>query len=362
MSEFLEDVESTKNEYIKKLSDYYYTFDLVKSILIRSLVEADIEYNQIDGRVKTPDSFIKKIERKKWKYKNPFLEITDTIGFRIVSYYREDIDKIIKVLFNEFDIDFENSVNKLVNLDPDRMGYLSVHYVCSLKKDRLLQDELEEIKEDFKFEIQIRTALQHAWAEIDHKLRYKTLVSIPKKIERKLFRISALLEMADSEFSHIREEINAIEKFYENSINNEQYQFRLDLSSVSFYLKANDKVILNIIKDLQVFHYNTFSIAKDEKLEKKLIKYALKFGLNRVERLHALLLLVKKNKRLIDVCLDEVLKKKLRYLINSACTFFITIMLLMYEEKSEIQKIYRLSDESLNNIIFLRKKLKIDKD
>lgn len=357
MNEYSTKREELKNEYIKRIPDYYLAFDLIKSNLVKTLTQANIEYSQLDGRVKLPDSFVKKIEKKKWKYANPFEEVTDIIGFRVVAYYREDIDKIIKILYNDFEIDFENSINKLVNLDPDRMGYLSVHYVCKLKKDNLNKEDLEMVNCNYKFEIQIRTALQHAWAEIDHKLRYKTLVNIPKKIERKLFRISALLELADSEFSHIRDEIKAIEEFYETSMGNEKYQFRLDASSISFYLKANDKNVLKLIKSLNVYHYNTFSIAKDEKLEKKLIKYSLKFGLNRIEHLHKLMTMVMDNQDLLTSYLDETVKKKLRYLINSACTFFITAILIMYEDGEELKKIYRFSDESIENIITLRKEI-----
>ncbi len=357
MESRIEEKELIKKEYTQNIPTYYFFLDFVKSTLIKVLEKSNIDYNQLDARVKTPDSFVRKIERKRWKYKDPFHEVTDILALRIVTYYREDIERIIKVLFREFDIDFDNSVNKLVNLDPDRMGYLSVHYVCRLKKDSLGDMDKNLAEKNIAFEIQIRTALQHAWAEIDHKLRYKTLVNIPKKIERKLFRISALLEMADSEFSHIREEIKAIEEFYENSISKEKYQFRLDASSLSFYLKANDKRIFNLIKTLQVYHYNTFSIAKEEKLERTLIKYALKFGINRIEHLHYLLRTISDNYKLIDSYLDESLRKKLRYLINSACTFFITAMLIVYEEEQELKRVYKLSDESLGNILELRKEL-----
>ncbi len=357
MEDKREKKELIKKEYIQNIPTYYFFLDFINSTLINVLQKAKIDYNQLDARVKTPESFIRKIEKKRWKYKNPFKEVTDILALRIVTYYREDIDKIIKVLFREFDIDFDNSVNKLVNLDPDRMGYLSVHYVCKLKNSSLVDMDKNLAEKSIAFEIQIRTALQHAWAEIDHKLRYKTLVNIPKKIERKLYRISAILEMADSEFSHIREEIKAIEEFYETSISKEKYKIRLDISSLSFYLKANDKRILSLIKALQVYHYNTFSIAKEEKLEKTLIKYSLKFGINRVEHLHQLLKLISDNYELVDSYLDESLRKKLRYLINSACTFFITIMFIIYAEKQELKRVYKLSDESLNNILELRREL-----
>ncbi|MBN2837875.1 MAG: hypothetical protein JXM74_03885 [Fusobacteriaceae bacterium] len=350
-------LEELKEKYHANISNYYLYLDLISSTLKRFLNEADIEYNILEGRVKSFDSFLRKYEVKRKKYSDPFEEMTDLIGIRIVTYYREDVDAVIKIIFKNFEIDFSNSINKLVNMEPDRMGYLSVHYVCRLKPENFNNANEKLAGMGFKFEIQIRTALQHAWAAIDHKLRYKTLVNLPKKIERKLFRISALLEVADSEFSRIKDEIGAIEQFYKKKISDENYHIRLDLSTISFYLKFNDKLILSALEKLQVYHYNTFDIAKEEKMEKKLLNYGLQFGFNKVEDLHQLLMLLKNNEDAINKHLDLAIKEKLRYLINSACTFFITMLLMLYEKEESLKKIYRLSDESMENVINLRKEL-----
>lgn len=352
-------ISTLKDEYLNNISDYHSFLEVINSALKKYIKDENIEYNLMESRVKSFDSILRKIERKKNKYVDPFKEITDLLGIRIVTYYREDVDLITKLLFENFNIDYENSVNKLVNMDSDRMGYLSVHYVCTLKTNDLNPKGKKLNNLDFKFEIQIRTALQHAWAAIDHKLRYKTLVKLPKKIERKLFRVSALLEIADSEFSKIKDEIGNIEQFYKNKISTENYHVRLDLSTIAFYLNFNDKLVLKTIQPLEVFHYNAFDIAKEEKLEKVLLNYALKFDLNKVEDINDILLLIKSNKRIFTEFLDTALKEKLRYLINSACSFFITTLLILFEEPEELKKVYKLSDESLSNIIIIRKELLI---
>ena len=323
-------IDEIKEKYHANISNYYLYLDLLSSTLKKLLNEAGIEYNILEGRVKSFDSFLRKYELKRRKYIDPFAEMTDLIGIRIVTYYREDVD---------------------------RMGYLSVHYVCKLKPENFDENNERLANLGFKFEIQIRTALQHAWAAIDHKLRYKTMVNLPKKIERKLFRISALLEVADSEFSRIKDEIDAIEQFYKKKISDENYHIRLDLSTISFYLKFNDKAVLSTIEALQVYHYNTFDIAKEEKLEKKLLNYGLQFGFNKVEDLHQILMIIKNNQRVFVDYLDVALKEKLRYLINSACTFFITVLLVLYEKPESLKKIYKLSDESLENVMKIRKEL-----
>ena len=122
-------------------------------------------------------------------------------------------------------------------------------------------------------------------------------------------------------------------------------------------MKFNDKAVLGTIEALQVYHYNTFDIAKEEKLEKKLLNYGLQFGFNKVEDLHQILMIIKNNQRVFVDYLDVALKEKLRYLINSACTFFITVLLVLYEKSESLKKIYKLSDESLENVMKIRKEL-----
>ncbi|TLX70763.1 hypothetical protein E9993_21840 [Labilibacter sediminis] len=56
-----------------------------------------------------------------------------------------------------------------------------------------------------QFELQIRTIIQDAWSVLDHKIKYKK--SIPHSLKRRINRLSALFEIADDEFLHIKEEI-----------------------------------------------------------------------------------------------------------------------------------------------------------
>jgi hypothetical protein len=58
-----------------------------------------------------------------------------------------------------------------------------------------------------KFELQIRSILQHAWAEIEHDLQYKTKEAIPRELQRRFARLSGLLELADDEFIGLRQNI-----------------------------------------------------------------------------------------------------------------------------------------------------------
>ena len=153
------------------------------------LIVASIEY-----RVKSEDSLAGKLELKGAKYKS-LADITDIIGLRVITYYSEDVDKVASAVDRLFDIDWDNSVDKRKLLEIDSFGYLSLHYICS--------------KEGFpyRFEVQMRTILQHAWANMNHDTGYKSGVEIPIYYRRCLSRMAGLLELVDDEFSRIREEL-----------------------------------------------------------------------------------------------------------------------------------------------------------
>lgn len=57
-----------------------------------------------------------------------------------------------------------------------------------------------------KVEVQVRTLAQHIWAAASHKLQYKHEESVPLPLRRSIYRVSALLETVDLEFSRVLEE------------------------------------------------------------------------------------------------------------------------------------------------------------
>ena len=173
--------------------------------LIRELVKAQrVDIVALESRVKTVEGFKEKIEREDKNYKNPLKEITDLSGVRIITYYNKDVDKVCEMIASEFNVDPKNSVDKRKIIEQDRFGYLSTHLVVGIGPSRASLLEWLPYK-SFQCEIQVRSVLQHAWAAIDHKLRYKTEESIPSYLRRKLYRLSALLEVADDEFEAIKE-------------------------------------------------------------------------------------------------------------------------------------------------------------
>jgi len=240
-------VENNKHhliaEFEKELKQYE-NFSDKMDILIKELLEQEnISYHSIENRVKEKNSLAKKIDGKN-KYQN-LSEITDIVGCRIISYFEIDVEKIVALLTKEFKIDEVNSIDKKKILDPDRFGYLSYHIICSINDERAQLREYKNYK-DLKFEIQVRTILQHAWAEIEHDIGYKSNIAVPREFRRKFSRIASMLEIADDEFSRLKLDIhnyveNISKQGFENiDINAESLKLFIeqsnDLEEIEAYL------------------------------------------------------------------------------------------------------------------------------
>ncbi len=79
--------------------------------------------------------------------------------------------------------------------------------------------------------------LQHAWASISHKLDYKAASEAPTELRRQLFRLSALLELADEDFASLRDRSKSIADQYRREVNLGQLDIPLNHASLTQYLK-----------------------------------------------------------------------------------------------------------------------------
>ena len=172
-------------------------------------------------------------------------QITDIAGVRIITYYSEEVDEISKIIESEFEVDQENSIDKREALEPDRFGYCSVHYVVSMSSQRLSLCEYNKFK-NLKCEIQIRSILQHAWAEIEHDIGYKSEITIPKQMRREFSRIAGLLEIADNEFNQIRNALEEYKKSAQSQIAERNFQNQ-ELDGVILEVMINSNEIVRQI-------------------------------------------------------------------------------------------------------------------
>lgn len=166
------------------------------------LTNEQIDYQTIEYRAKSIESFRNKLMRPGKSYKDPLTEMPDLAGLRIIVYFDRDVDRAAALIDAELDVDALNSSDKRTELAPDQFGYLSVHKVARMNASRHNLSEWQRFRDCF-VEIQVRTVLQHAWAAISHKLQYKREAEVPVEFRRRLIRLAGLLELADEEFDDL---------------------------------------------------------------------------------------------------------------------------------------------------------------
>ncbi|WP_170126717.1 GTP pyrophosphokinase [Helicobacter brantae] len=238
-------------ELFEKDRKKYQCFELV----LRAYIEKEIAQKLnaesfsktpiIESRTKEVESFRKKISRedKRGKYKNPIEDVTDLVGLKVMPISLPDEEIVYNLLnqkFQSYKIQ-EHCIDKTHEKKENRQfGYLGRHLVIECKEDLIkelkpiyndqgVQKQIQEYLrgggskyslEDFiglKAEIQIKTLLQHVWAEIEHGARYKPGEELSDEKSRTFDRLAALVEIADDMFKALIQESREKErKLHEN--------------------------------------------------------------------------------------------------------------------------------------------------
>ncbi|MEU0532965.1 GTP pyrophosphokinase [Amycolatopsis tolypomycina] len=213
---------------------------LITHLLGVLLSNRGMNVHSINYRVKEQQSALQKIVKKAHRY-SEYSNLTDLLGIRIITYFEDDVDVVARLIEEEFRVDDENSVDKRGILDSDRFGYLSVHYVLELSDSRSCLVEYSNYQ-GIKFEVQVRSILQHAWAEIEHDLGYKSSGALPRALKRRFSRLAGLLEIADSEFRQLRDAASDYAREASESIEARPSSLGLDQTTIRLHLSTHSQM------------------------------------------------------------------------------------------------------------------------
>ncbi|MDR2897230.1 MAG: (p)ppGpp synthetase [Spirochaetaceae bacterium] len=222
---------------LKQFESYQDAFILVLNKIDRMLRDILILPSPptCKSRIKSFNSYYRKLLRLKPLHNNDDLPVlTDIMGIRVICAFLEDVSVVEKILEQHFSI--VEVERKGADHTFMEFGYESVHILVDIPEE--IRKSVEKLPEGLVCEIQIRTILQDAWAEVEHELVYKSEFSpFDLPLKRKLASMNASLSLADIIFQEIRD--------YQNRLNREVGQRR-----TSFFDQADE---LNHMQFSEVF-------------------------------------------------------------------------------------------------------------
>lgn len=179
--------------------------DVLQGELISEMDDAGIGYASIYGRPKTLESVRGKLLRK--PYANPSRDMTDQVGLRVVVIRGSEVDDAVAAIKRRLVVVSTKSVDKRTSLGLREFGYRSVHLICRVPP---------RVRNQFStglprtFEIQVRSLLEHAWAEIEHGVVYKAGAELPTTLLRRFASLAATIELIEAEFERLGAETSRL--------------------------------------------------------------------------------------------------------------------------------------------------------
>lgn len=232
------------DEYNEYMPAYRKIMAIAKQELDKAINGIGLYIVAQESRIKTEASLAGKLDLKGYKYSS-ISDITDIVGIRIVTFFSDEVDKVAVLIDKLFEVDWSQSVDKRKMHALDSFGYNSLHYICRIPKSLYSDPELPMVNE-LRFEVQMRTALQHVWSNLNHDTGYKSGVVVPKEYIRNLNCLAGMLELADEQFSRIRTEITDYRRKVQALVADGEFdKVPLDMDSFTSYLKLKPFEKLN---------------------------------------------------------------------------------------------------------------------
>ncbi len=208
--------------YTARFADYKIFADALKEVLEAACKTAFPEAF-VQARPKAVTSFAEKCVRKFEKYPDAVNQMTDLCGARVIVQTLAQVDAVRDFIEHNFDI--VESDEKGKSLGIDKFGYRDMHYIVRLPAKpgikEYVPDEGAAAALGFKpaalvaiaaktAEIQVRTWVQHAWADTLHDRMYKTKLKYPAEFKRTASLLAAIMEEGDRDFDELANAIDGM--------------------------------------------------------------------------------------------------------------------------------------------------------
>jgi putative GTP pyrophosphokinase len=161
-------------------------------------------------RAKSVKSAVAKLIKKQSKYDDPKRQMTDLVGARFIVLVRTDLEVVERALAScsEWTLSRERDFEYEISVEPMVFDYQSIHYLARCKEDRVIDGVT--VPADMSCEVQVRTLLQHAYAELVHDNIYKPEGEVPPVAKRLVARCMALMETTDEMFCSALHELKQV--------------------------------------------------------------------------------------------------------------------------------------------------------
>lgn len=174
------------------------------------LDDAGINYLSVTARTKSVASFADKASRREGDrllYPDPLVSVTDQVGLRVITYLRSDVEAVAELLHDAFTVLDDRDMGQETARE-GRFGYASRHLLVDLDSAPP-SVRVKGVAPGQPVQVQVRTVLQHAWAEFEHAIRYKGTIPAEhaSELDRRFTLAAGLLELADQEFSLIQHQL-----------------------------------------------------------------------------------------------------------------------------------------------------------
>lgn len=238
---------SAVSEY-ERVRPLFVDFVEVCEVLLRNLLEhADIDVLSVEGRAKSVTSAGEKMSRK--GYVDPLREMTDLAGVRIIVFLDRDVDRVVEFIRGNFREVAEHATDHRAELGTDKVGYRSSHVIVNLGEERSKLAEYVRFQ-GLVVEVQVRTVLQHAWADILHDSSYKFPGDLPDELQRKLNLLAGHLETADTMLEEAVDLIAAYVETVEAHLADEESSSGVRIDSTSLGRIAAELLDADLVRAL----------------------------------------------------------------------------------------------------------------